>query len=73
MNQADTLSILINLAVGLYFAVFYPRSLLRRFSNHPMPRGFILLLRVVPPAGWVIVTLTLLYATSLLLGYAAAA
>jgi hypothetical protein len=67
MNNADILSILINLAVGFYFAVIYPRSLSKRFGSQPAPRGFVLLQRVVPPVGWMIMLLTLIYVVSLLL------
>lgn len=67
MSNADIISILINLAVGLYFAVFYPRSLQKRFGGQPAPRGFQLLQKVVPPAGWLIIVFTVIYALSLLL------
>ncbi len=67
MSNADLLSILINLAVGLYFAVFYPRTLSKRFGERPAPRGFVMLQKVVPPVGWLIIALTLIYAVSLLL------
>lgn len=68
MSNADLLSVLINLAVGLYFAVFYPRSLQKRFNGPNVPRGFVLLQKVVPPVGWLIIALTLIYAVSLLFG-----
>ena len=67
MSSADIISILINLAVGLYFALLYPRTLGKRFGGRPAPRGFVLLQKVVPPAGWLIIVLTLIYALSLLL------
>lgn len=67
MSSAAILSLLINLAVGVYFALFYPRSLRRRFASHTMPHGFMLLLKVVPPAGWLIIVLTLGYTLFLLL------
>jgi hypothetical protein len=67
MNGAELLSILINLAVGVYFALIYPRTLQRRFGSRPAPRAFLLLQRVVPPVGWLIVALTLIYAASLLI------
>lgn len=68
MNNADIISILINLAVGLYFAVLYPRSLHKRFRGQEPPRGFQLLQKVIPPAGWLIISMTVIYALSLLLG-----
>lgn len=64
MKGGELLSLLINLGVGGYLALFYPRALRRRFAHHPMPRGFALLLKVVPPAGWLIIALTLAYGAS---------
>ena len=63
------LFVLLNVAVGLYFAVIYPRSLKKRFSAHTMPRAFIMLLKVVPPVGYLIIGLTLFYAVASLLGW----
>ena len=68
MTSGDLISILINLAVGIYFAVFYPRSLKKRFGGGSAPKGFVLLHKVVPPVGWLIIALTLIYAVSLLVG-----
>lgn len=62
------LFVLLNVAVGLYFAVIYPRSLKKRFSAHTMPRAFIMLLKVVPPVGYLIIGLTFFYAVASLLG-----
>lgn len=63
------LFVLLNLAVGIYFAVIYPRSLKKRFTAHTMPRAFVLLLKVVPPVGYLIIGLTLFYAVAELLGW----
>lgn len=68
MSSGDILSILINLAVGIYFALFYPRSVRKRFSTQPPPRGFVLLLKVVPAVGYLIIGLTVIYAVALLVG-----
>lgn len=68
MSIGDSISILINLAVGGYFLYFYPRSIAKRFASHPTPRGFVLLQKVVPPVGGLIIVLTLIYAATLLLG-----
>ncbi len=68
MSIGDSVSILINLAVGIYFLYFYPRSIGKRFASRPTPRGFVLLQKVVPPVGGLIIVLTLLYAVTLLLG-----
>jgi hypothetical protein len=63
------LFVLLNLAVGIYFAVIYPRSLKKRFTAHTMPRAFVLLLRMVPPVGYLIIGMTLFYAVAELLGW----
>jgi hypothetical protein len=68
MSGGELLSILINLAVGIYFAVIYPRSLKKRFTSHTMPRAFILLLKVVPPVGYLIIAMSFIYAVALLFG-----
>ncbi len=70
MTGGELLSILINLAVGIYFAILYPRSLRKRFSSHTMPRGFVMLLKVVPPVGYLIIAMSLIYAVALLFGWA---
>jgi len=68
MSAGELFSILINLAVGIYFAVIYPRSVKKRFSSHTMPRAFALLLKVVPPAGYIIIAMSLIYAVALIFG-----
>lgn len=67
MSNADIISIIINLAVGYYFARIYPRNFSKRFGDRPAPRAFVLLRKVVPPVGWLIMGATLFYAVSLLL------
>ncbi len=64
MSSGDLISILINLAVGVYFAVFYPRSLQKRFGGRPAPKAFVLLQKVIPQAGWLIIAITLIYAVT---------
>ena len=66
MSNADLFSIVINLAVGAYFAVIYPRSVKKRFGDRPLPRALELMLRFVPPAGWLIMAITIIYAVTLL-------
>lgn len=69
MTNGDTVSILINLAVGIYFAVIYPRSVRKRFSGgQAAPRAFTLLLKVVPVVGYLIIGMTLFYAAALFTG-----
>lgn len=69
MNSGTIISILINLAVGIYFAVIYPRSVQKRFSEQSRPRAFTLLLKVVPLVGYLIIAMTLIYSVALLFGW----
>lgn len=69
MSTGELLSIMINLAVGIYFAVIYPRSVKKRFSAHTMPRAFTLLTKMVPPVGYLIIAMSLSYAVALMLGW----
>ncbi|MGM0593687.1 MAG: hypothetical protein ACQETD_04035 [Pseudomonadota bacterium] len=69
MSGGEIFSVVINLAVGLYFAVIYPRSVRKRFSALNRPRAFTLLLKVVPVVGYLIIAMTLIYAVALLGGW----
>jgi hypothetical protein len=69
MSSGDILSILINLAVGIYFAIIYPRSVQKRFTEQNRPRAFTLLLKVVPPVGYLIIAMSVIYAIALLAGW----
>lgn len=68
ISTGELLSIFINLAVGIYFAVYYPRSVHKRFSSHTMPRAFIILVKVVPAVGYLIIGLTVIYTVAMLTG-----
>ena len=68
MSSGELISILINLAVGFYFAVFYPRSVKKRFQGRALPRAFEMLLKVVPPVGYLIIAMSLIYGVALLMG-----
>ena len=70
ISTGELLSIFINLAVGIYFAVYYPRSVHKRFSNHTMPRAFVTLVKVIPAVGYLIIALTVVYTVALLAGLA---
>lgn len=70
MASGDIISILLNLAVGSYFAFVYPRSVQKRFQGgSQVPRGFVMLRRVIPKVGLLIIVLTLFYALGLLLDW----
>jgi hypothetical protein len=70
ISTGELLSIFINLAVGIYFAVYYPRSIHKRFTSHTMPRAFITLVKVVPMVGYLIIGLTMIYTIAMLSGMA---
>lgn len=70
ISTGELLSIFINLAVGIYFAVYYPRSIHKRFTSHTMPRAFIMLVKVVPMVGYLIIGLTMIYTIAMLSGMA---
>lgn len=70
MNYGELISILINIGVGLYFAHYYPRTLRRRLDEARLPPLFALLLKVLPPLGWLLIIASVGYAIArLLLGY----
>ena len=68
MSIGEIISVTINLAVGIYFAIVYPRSLAKRFAQHTTPRAFVFLKKVVPPMGWLIIAITLAYVAFRLVG-----
>jgi len=70
MSTGEIISILINLAVGIYFAIYYPRSVHKRVTAHTMPRAFIMLVKVVPAVGYLIIALTVMYTIAMLTGLA---
>ncbi|MBW6476972.1 MAG: hypothetical protein K0A95_07865 [Chromatiales bacterium] len=74
MATGEMVSIVLNLLVGIYFAFIYPKSVQKRFSSGaPVPRGFVLLRRVIPKVGIVIIVMTLVYAGAMLSGLAGTA
>lgn len=69
MSSGDIFSIVINLAVGVYFAIIYPRSVRKRFNGPtPPPRAFTLLYKVVPVVGYLIIVMTVIYTVALVTG-----
>ena len=54
--------------MGIYFAVFYPRSVRKRFTTNTMPRAFVMMIKVVPLVGYLIIAMTVIYAVALLAG-----
>ena len=61
MSGGEWLSAVINLAVGVYLAWFYPRSLRARLGAGRMPPFFVIMLKIMPPFGFLLLAATLLY------------
>lgn len=68
MSGGEWLSMAINLAVGIYLAWFYPRTLRSKLGSGRMPPLFGLLLRIVPPLGYLLLVGTVVYAVMRLTG-----
>jgi hypothetical protein len=60
MGGGELLSLLINIGVGAYFAWYYPRSVRGKLDR--MPPVFSALNRVLPIAGYLLMTLSVVYA-----------
>ncbi len=61
MSTGEWISVAINLAVGLYFIHYFPVSLRRKLPENIRPPFFSLLLKVIPPLGYVLIIATVLY------------
>lgn len=60
MGGGELLSLLINIGVGAYFAWYYPRSVRGKLDR--MPRIFSVLNKVLPPLGYLLIALSVIYA-----------
>lgn len=60
MDGGFWFSLLINIAVGIYFVWYYPRSVRGKLDR--MPRIFTVLNRVLPIIGYLLMGLSLAYA-----------
>jgi hypothetical protein len=61
MSTGEALSLLINIAVGIYFAYFYPRHVRRQLGSGSLPRGFATAIKILQPVGVVLIIGTLFY------------
>lgn len=59
MDGGEALSVLINIAVGAYFAWYFPRSVRGKLDR--MPRIFTLLNRVLPVVGYLLMAASIVY------------
>lgn len=70
MSTGEVISLMVNLAVGVYFAVFYPRQVRRRLGTGPLPPFFAVITPVVRVVGYLVLAGTAVYAALRLTGVA---
>lgn len=68
MNPGEYVSLVINLAVGAYFAYYYPQHVRQRFAGRRVPPFFATLAYVLRPLGWLLIGGSLAYAVYRLVG-----
>jgi hypothetical protein len=68
VSAGEIISLLVNLGVGLYFAVFYPRQVRRRLGSGPLPPFFAIITPVVRVVGYLVLGGTAIYAAFRLTG-----
>lgn len=61
MSPGVVFSILINVAVAVYFIHFFPRSIRKKIPQQRMPPFFAVLLKIIPLLGYLLLIGTLLY------------
>ncbi|MEW5757454.1 MAG: hypothetical protein AB1810_14250 [Pseudomonadota bacterium] len=61
MQLTEWIAVAINLALGIYFIHFYPKTQARIFRGHPIPKGFIWLRTLMRIVGVVAIGATLIY------------
>ncbi|PKM44673.1 MAG: hypothetical protein CVV05_08940 [Gammaproteobacteria bacterium HGW-Gammaproteobacteria-1] len=59
MDGGEALSVLINIAVGAYFAWYFPRSVRGKLDR--MPRLFTFLSRALPVVGYLLMAASIVY------------
>lgn len=68
MSYGEALSLLINIAVGIYFFYFYPRTVRSKLGSGRLPPLFAVMLRILPPIGIALIGITLVYSVLRLSG-----
>lgn len=53
--------LLVNVLVGVYLVWFYPRSVRRNFPDGQIPRGFALLMKLMPLFGGALIVTSLIW------------
>lgn len=61
MTSGVLLSVVINLAVAIYFIHFFPRSLKRKMPQEAMPPFFRIMQTVIPLLGYLLIAGTFIY------------
>ena len=54
MTSAEWVSLTINLAIAVYFIHFYPKTLVKTFRDHPIPKGFLVVRGIIKVVGYVV-------------------
>lgn len=62
MTAGTAFSLLVNIAVGIYFARFYPRQVAKSFRGRPVPPFFAGLAKVLTPLGYLLIAGSVGYA-----------
>ncbi|WP_303902861.1 hypothetical protein [Thiohalomonas denitrificans] len=62
MTIATFFSLLINIAVGIYFARYYPRQVERQFRGRRVPPFFAVLAAILRPIGYLLIIASAGYA-----------
>ncbi len=62
MSAATLFSLFINVAVGVYFARFYPRHVERQFRGRRVPPFFAIMAAVLRPVGYLLILFSAGYA-----------
>jgi hypothetical protein len=52
MTTGMAISLVINILVGLYFALLYPKSVEKNFRGRQPPPFFAFMVKILPPFGW---------------------
>lgn len=61
MSTGEAFSLLLNIAVGIYFAYFYPRHVQRQLGSRGLPRGFAVAVKILQPFGVILIIGSLFY------------
>ncbi len=61
MPTGEIVSIIINIVIGIYFAHFYTRSVRNKLGEGKLPPFFLIMVKLMPPLGYLLIIGTLMY------------